>query len=506
MYNLKTMTTRYRCIFLSSLVLIFASLLVLHAQGINPQTNAVQKLIAAIMGPSPIEENLRRLSDEVGGRVPGTEGNRQGVAWALESFRKAGVDSVHTEKFTIPASWAEGDTRLEILAPIRFTPRVVSIAWSPATPAGGIEANVVDVGEGSEDEFTSAGIKIKGSLVLVHSVVLHSWYDLMNEYFRAGPIIDRAVKAGASGILWMSSREQKVLYRHINVYRGQIDQIPQALVSREDALLMSRFATSGQPIRARLSMPNQIGGPIEVENVIAEIRGTDKANEVVMIGAHLDSWELGTGALDNGANCALVVDIARAIRAAGITSRRTLRFALWNGEEQGLLGSWAYAHDHRSELDNMVAFLNLDGGTGAVTGWSLGGRADTIDAVREVVAPIESWGMNEHSLDISGGSDHLDFLFEGVPTLCANQIEANYLVNYHAFSDTLEKVDLFALKRHAAFAAVTMIGIANRDKRIGPRQTHAQIKEQILAIGFDAEMKAFDQWEDFIAGKRGRQP
>jgi Zn-dependent M28 family amino/carboxypeptidase len=303
----------------------------------------------------------------------------------------------------------------------------------------------------------------------------------------------------------MSSREQDLLYRHINSLSGEIDRIPQALVAREDALRIARFVARDVPVRARLEMHNKTGGPLQVENVIAEIRGTDKADEIVMLGAHLDSWEMGSGALDNGANCALVVETARAIRAANIRPRRTIRFALWNGEEQGMLGSWAYAHDHRGELDNLVAYVNLDGGTGAVTGWSLGGRTDTIDAVRQVLAPIASWGMNDHTFDISGGTDHLDFLFEGVPTLCANQVEANYIVNYHASSDTLDKVDLFALKRHTAYTAVTVLGIANRKERLGPRESRDQIEAQLKATGFDQQMKAFGEWDDWTAGRRGRQ-
>ncbi|MGH9789960.1 MAG: M28 family peptidase [Candidatus Acidiferrales bacterium] len=464
-----------------------------------------QRVIAAVMGPSPMEENLRVLSDGIGGRVTGTEANRRGVEWAVAAFKQAGADSVRTEDFTMPASWSEGETRLEVLAPQRFSPRAVSIAWSPATPASGIEAAVADVGNGSAEEFARTGAVAKGALVLVHSHVLRTWADLFEEYFRAPAIIERAIQAGAAGILWTSSREQGLLYRHINSFDGRVDRMVQALVAREDAQRMARFIAAGQPVRARLTMPNKSGGPFTVQNVIADIRGTDKADEIVMIGAHLDSWELGSGALDNGCNSALVVEVARAIRAAGIKPRRTIRFALWNGEEQGLLGSWAYARAHRSELDRFVAYVNIDGGIGHITGWSLGGRGDSVAGVREALAPVESWGMNGHTLDASTGTDHVDFLLEGVPTLNANQVEANYIMNYHASSDTLDKVDIFELKRHAAYAAVTVLGLANRDARLGPRQSRAEVQALIEATGLDAQMKAFGLWEDWAAGRRGRE-
>jgi hypothetical protein len=487
-------------------LILVVSLAAVSLPGAQPQGDAAQRLIGAVMGPSPMEENLRVLSDEIGGRMSGSDANRRSVQWGMEAFRRAGVDSTGTHKFTMPVSWSEGETWLEVLAPQKFSPKVVSIAWSPATPAGGVEGPVVDVGQGTAGQLEQAVGRLKGALVLVHSPVLRTWVDLFGEYFKAPPIIERARAAGAAGILWMSSREQGLLYRHQNAFDGNLDVIPQALVAREDALRMARHIAAGQPVRARLTMPNQVGGPFEVENVIAEIRGTDKADEIVMLGAHLDSWELGTGALDNGANCALVIEVARAIRAAGIRPRRTLRFALWNGEEQGLLGSWAYAGDHRNELDRVVAYLNIDGGTGAVTGYSLGGRGDIEAAVREVLQPLESWGMNAHTLDASTGTDHMDFLLEGVPTLNANQVEANYATNYHATSDTFDKVDLFALRRHAAYIAVTMAGLANRDARPGPRQSRAEIEKLLQDTGLDVQMKAFGMWEDWAAGRRGRQP
>ncbi len=495
-----------RLVILLLLLGVAATAALIEAQQRDSKDETAQRLIGAVLGPSPMEENLRVLTDEIGGRMSGSEANRRGVQWGVDAFRGASVDSVRKHPFTMPVAWREGDTRLEVLTPQKFSAGVVSIAWSPATPAGGIEALVVDVGEGTAAQLDQAASHLNGALLLVHSPVLRTWLDLFDEYFKAPPIIERARQTGAAGILWMSSREQGVLYRHQNSFNGTLDVIPQVLVAREDALRIARHIAAGQPVRARLTMPNQAGESFEVENVIAEIRGTDKAHEIVMLGAHLDSWEMGTGALDNGANCALVIEVARAIRAAGIRPRRTLRFALWNGEEQGLLGSWAYARDHRSDLDRVVAYINIDGGTGAVTGYSLGGRADIEAAVREALQPLESWGMNAHTLDASTGTDHVDFLLEGVPTFNANQVEANYTLNYHATSDTFDKVDLFALKRHAAYIAVTMAGLANRDARPGPRQSRAEIEKLLKETGMDTQMKAFGMWEDWVSGRRGRQP
>ncbi len=230
---------------------------------------------------------------------------------------------------------------------------------------------------------------LKGALLLVNGDVSVTWADLFAEYLRAPDIIERAMKAGAAAILWTSQRERLLLYRHTNTGDGALEELPQAIVAREDALRLSRLiAAHPGKIRARFTMNNKIGGPIEQENVVGEIRGYEKPDEVVLLGAHLDSWELGTGALDNGCNAAMVIEAARAIKATGLVPRRTIRFVLFSGEEEGMLGSWAYVKSHDAELDKIRAVVIFDSGVGRVTGYSLGGRHDMEDPVREALQPL----------------------------------------------------------------------------------------------------------------------
>src|ERR1700752_830583 len=187
----------------------------------------------------------------------------------------------------------------------------------------------------------------------------------------------------------MGARERLLPYRHTNSQNGRIDKIPQAVLAREDAMRLARtVAAYPGKVKVRLDMPNKIGGPIEQENVVSEIRGYEKPDEVVILGAHLDSWELGTGALDNGCNAALVVEAARAIKATGLLPRRTIRFVLFSGEEQGTIGSYEYVKAHRAELDKIGAVIVFDAGIGRVTGYSLGGRRDTEAGVREILKPL----------------------------------------------------------------------------------------------------------------------
>ncbi|MGB0033916.1 MAG: M28 family peptidase [Candidatus Acidiferrales bacterium] len=463
-------------------------------------------IIQSALGASPLEENLRYLSDVIGGRVTGSEAADRAVGWSVEAFRHAGVDEVHTEKFMVPVGWSEGHTYVEVLSPASFPVRVVSIGLSPATPEGGITADVVDVGPGEDAGFAKAGASAKGAIVLVHSNLLVTWDDLVNEYRTNTVVIGRAMKAGAAAIFWMSTRPNLLLYRHTESADGQLEPLPQAVVAREHAERMARLLGSGQKLRVHFEMPNHVTGPVASENVVAEIRGREKPDEFVILGAHLDSWELGTGALDNGCNAALVIDAARAIHSSGTIPRRSIRFVLFTGEEQGLLGSWAYAQAHRAELNRMAAAIVFDAGIGAVTGYSLGGRKDILAAVHDALVPVASLGVKDFTLDAETGTDHFDFLLEGVPTLVANQEPANYVLNYHAESDTFDKVDIGQLKRHVAIAAVTAYALADREERVGARQSRAEIEQLMKETGLETEMKLEGSWGVWASGARGRQP
>ncbi len=467
---------------------------------------AAAKILPQVMGPSPLEENLRRLTDEVGGRVTGSPQMAKAVEWAVTAFRAEGVD-VHTEKYTLPLTWSEGETRLELLGPVRFPLRLVAVGWSPATTASGIEANLIDIGYGDEQDFARIGAAAKGAILLAHTDLGAKWADLFSEYTQPPGVIERSVKVGAAAILWMGARERLLLYRHTNTGDGTLERIPQAVVAREDAMRLARtIASYPGKVRARFSMPNKIGGPVEQENVIGEIRGREMPDETVILGAHLDSWDLGTGALDNGCNAALVIEAARAIKAIGLVPRRTIRFVLFSGEEQGLLGSWQYALAHRPELDKIRAVVIFDSGVGRVTGYSLTGRADIEAGVREILKPLDSWDVSHHTLDGDIGTDNWDFFLEGVPTLVAEQDEANYLPNYHAASDTFDKVDIRELKINTALAAVTAWGLADRAEPVGKRLSRSEMDRLLKETHLDEKMRQQGYWEPWQNGTRGRKP
>jgi carboxypeptidase Q len=467
---------------------------------------AAPKIISSALGASPLADNLRRLTDEIGGRVTGSPAVAKAVAWGVAGFRDAGVDEVRTEKFTVPVTWSEGNSHLEVLSGAPFATHVVSVGWSPATPAGGVEANLVDVGMGDEGDFARAGDGARGAILLVHSEVLRTFAGLFAEYMHDPGVLSRASAAGARAVLWMSTRDAMLLYRHSSTADGSLEMLPQAIVAREDAERLARDLAAGQKLRVRLELPNKIGGPAEQENVVAEIRGREKPDEFVVLGAHLDSWELGTGALDDGCNAALVIEAARDIHLTGLRPRRSIRFVLFGGEEQGMLGSRAYVLAHRTELDRAIAAIVFDEGTGRIAGFSLGGRRDVEPGVRESLEPLASWGVNKNTYDAFWGTDNFDFLLEGVPNLVANQEEANYMPNYHAASDTYDKVDMVNLKLNTAVAGLLAFSIAEHSAPLGRRLSHSEIDALLKQTGLDTQMKTVNLWQSWQGGQRGRQP
>jgi Zn-dependent M28 family amino/carboxypeptidase len=469
------------------------------------ETNSAA-IIGRALAPSPLAEDLRRLTDEVGGRVSGTPAMARAVDWAMGAFHAAGV-AAHTESYTMPLTWSEGATRLDILNGGGFPVALVAEGWSAPTPAGGIEADLLHIGNGTEADFARAGEHARGAILLVDAPVIQSWDDLDNEYDRAVPIKQRAVAAGARAVLWTAGRERRLLYRHTDTVDGELSPLPMATVAREDAMRLARLSDAGSaPLRVRLSMPNVVGGPAQERNVIGEIPGREHPEQVVILGAHLDSWDLGTGALDNGCNAALVIAAARAIQASGFRPRHTIRFVLFSGEEEGFQGSRAYVRQHRSELDQLRAMVVVDSGVGRITGYWLSGRSDILEPLTELLRPLSAFDATELSLAGSLGTDNVDFMLEGVPTLMVDQEPASYMQNYHAASDTYDKVDLRQLAQNVAIAAATVYQIADRAEPLGARLSRADIAQLLERTGLARDMKATGLWEGWATGRRGRAP
>jgi Zn-dependent M28 family amino/carboxypeptidase len=302
----------------------------------------------------------------------------------------------------------------------------------------------------------------------------------------------------------MSSRPNGRLYRH-NASLGPDNRHPLLVMEREAALRCARLLRAGHTLYLSPIIEVDAGGAYESFNVIGEIRGRERPDEVVIVGAHLDSWDLGTGALDNGCNVALILDLARQIQALGLVPRRTVRFALWNGEEQGLVGSWGYVKSHAGELDGHVMAASFDIGSGRISGFFTGGRAEVVRATDAALEPVRGLGPFAQVDEPIVGTDNYDFMLEGVPNLVANQEPANYGPNYHAESDTFEKVDLRQLRLNAAVAAAVTWAFAQSDARVA-RQSGAEVEQLVTGTSLGDQMRSMGLFTAWQEGQRGRRP
>ncbi|MDQ6830001.1 MAG: M20/M25/M40 family metallo-hydrolase [Gemmatimonadota bacterium] len=490
------------------LAVVTMSLLVRAAAAQNPTPSVstarqdVGRLIAALLGDSPLVRDLAVLSDEIGGRATGSPPNLRAVEWGIARFRDAGVD-MRKEPFTMPSLWLERSATVTIAGEgIRFSPRVAAMPFSVASPPAGITAPLIDIGFGGDADFKTAGAKVKGAIILVEQKELLDVDGLFREYDESAKIEDRAFAADAAGIVYMGSRPNDLLYRH-NVAIGSRNTRPMLVMESDGAKRALRLLRAGRTLTITEMIDIESGGPYQSFNVVGEIRGATRPTEIVLIGSHLDSWDLGSGSLDNGANVAIMIDVARQMKRLGIRPARTVRFALWNGEEQGMEGSFGYVRAHAAELDRHVMTMAFDIGCGRINGFFTNGRADILSAVDRALEPVAGLGPFMQVNAPIVGTDNFDFMLQGVPNLVANQEAASYGPNYHARSDTFDKCDAQQLRLNAAIAAAVALGFADSDE-LFPRSTRAQVEELMRTTDLAQQMKTFNLWEGWAAGTRGR--
>jgi len=480
------------------LLLMLATLIAAAAYAADDATG-VLRLTGRILGDTPTMADLRELTDRIGGRISGTPACDRAIEWAAAKFRAAGVDAVAVEPFTLPFAWAPRSVDAASLSPAAFPLRVAASPGTAGTSGGRpVEASLVDAGDGSAEAFAKLEGSAKNAIALVSNPEMKSLDDLFAEYMKSPTMLIAARTAGVAAVLLQSSRPRGLLYRHPMTVNGTIDPMPVAVVAREQAERLLRLTADG-PVRVRLAIDNAIVSNVTSRNVIAEIRGTDRKEEIVLVGAHLDAWDLGTGANDNGVSCAEVIDLARQIAASGLKPRRTVRFALFTGEEQGMIGSDAYVKTHAAELDRHTAVVIYDIGSGKLGGIYLNGREELRDAVSAALAPVASLGPYAQSIEALDGTDNMGFLLAGVPNLVGNQDPVPYLPDYHAESDTFDKVDARETKAAEAALGALVWDLANRDVRIGRRQNRAEVEALIKATHLDDQMKAFGQWDAWVA-------
>ena len=450
--------------------------------------------LAASIYNGPSMTTLGELADGIGGRLTGSPAYVRSTEWAAAKFRSYGIANVRLEPFTMAAGWQRGTASAAILTPLPRPLHVASLGWAPSTSAGGVQGAVVIVADAEPDTLRSREHELRGKIVLLDSARITA-----EGYGKALPKLEAAwntfAKAGVLGVIVPDRERNNVINAHAGLWSSKLLPVPAAQIGMEDAKLIQRDLERG-PVTIQLTIENQTSGQITVNNVVAEIRGSEHPEEWILIGAHLDSWDFGTGAQDNGSGAVSVIEVARAMMSLGKPPRRSIRFALWGGEEEGIYGSYAYTQTHKGELKKCIAVLNTDNGAGHPKGWKVEGRED----VRKAMQPLsdgllQNLNGGDLSLETTYDTDHGPFMLQGIPVLDLWVDMTKYFEVHHKSSDTLDKVDSLDFKGGEAIVAVTAYAIAQSETPIAPHIDHEAVGEIVKKAKLEDLLENVGVWK-----------
>jgi len=477
-----------------ALLLTAALCIILAASAIRPAAadSAISRLVGEVFANGQQMKYLTLLSDEIGSRLTGTPGARRAEEAMEAEMKRLGLANVRREPFSIPVSWERGSAVATLVSSGNRALTVASYTWTPGT-AGPVEGEVVDVGAGRTEDIQHLGARLKGAIALA-TLAGATIDDVIANFYRT-PLLAKEVKeAGGAALLIASDKQHAMLFTAPVEFNARVAALPTLSIAREDAGLIQRWLSQGRTPRVRLDVRNKLGPAFDSTNVIGEIAGRERPEEVVVVGAHLDSNDLGPGALDNGAGSAAVMETARAIKALGLAPRRTIRCVLFMGEEEGMLGSNAYVRRHRGEMDRTVAAVIMDIGAGRPLGWFSMGRSDLDAQVRELMAPLQQFGLAAVEHAAFAATDNAAFMAEGVPNLVMLQDETPYTPVHHTIADTVDKADPRDFATCAATLAATAYALADRPERFGRRLTTDEIKKLATETRVDAQWRAAGIW------------
>jgi carboxypeptidase Q len=447
---------------------------------VSTETRAVvQKIIGDTLVNGRAYEYDRQLADEIGPRLTGSANYLKAVAWGEQKFKELGLTNVHTETFKIDTWEPEPGATGQVLSPVNHTLHLWSYGWSSSTPAKGADGDLVYLPSFTEEGLNKMRDQVRGRIVLFDVDSLPQPM-VMAKYFRAANALASMepvallVRGGPNG-----TENMGYLFPG-----GTLVGFPVAQIGAEDSLLLRRLLGRG-PVRIGLQFTNHCSKAVEIPQVVGDIRGSEAPDEVVILGAHLDSWNPGTGAQDNGTGVATVIDAAREMQSLGHAPRRTVRFILFGGEEQGKVGSVAYAKQHRAEMDKIDAVLITDTGAEPSKGWLLMGRTDEQEALAQVEPLLSGLGSGGSSTETREllETDHIGFDVLGVPTLVLWTDMLKYMTLHHKASDTFDSVDKATLLQGDATVIATTYAIANAATVFAPHLDAKSVKEMMKPTG-----------------------
>jgi hypothetical protein len=479
-------------ILLVSLPLVYAqSVPPAESKSLSPETqSALVRLGGQLMMAGKAYDYDRHLADDIGPRLTGSANSNEAAGWAESEFTRLGLANVHRESWEIPATWEpETLATARLLKPHEQRLHLESEGWSPSTPEGGVRGAIFYVKELNPDAVKASAAQIKDAIVLVDGDSLSG--DKLRRFGRLFDALRMTGDEGARGLIFGLGTTNNAPSLIGNTdFKGILANVPCGNLGEEDTLLLKRLLKEGT-VEVEFSFKNRIRPHVKVDNVVAEIPGRESNGEYVLIGGHLDSWNPGTGAQDNGTGASTVLAVAEAVKAAGLTPRRTMRFVLFGGEEEGLIGSVHYARDHAAELAKCVADFVSDSGSEAPKGWYTFGRDDETHALDPLAPLLSSLGAGGATDEgrFTFQTDEAPFLVRGVPSFVLWTPTEKYMLLHHKPSDTFDKVDERDLNLGVAVVGVTAYAFADAHTTL-PHLDSAAVESEFK------NLKVYEQYQD----------
>jgi hypothetical protein len=480
----------------------------------GPDEDGTKPALVRIAGEGMMNSHafgfLTELSDDVGARVTGSSADRKAEEWGIAKMKAIGLENVHTEKYTIWRGWTRGTSEGEILSPARHKLHVDAMGWTGSTAPGGAEGDVVTVNLFDIDSEINNAARLKGKVVLMVTRGKPRKSGIM--YFaQFGDFLKAAGSAGAIAVIGGQgggkSAGMNLTHTGILGFNAEFS-VPVLSMTAEDQGQLERFLERGITPRVRFNVQNSFtSGPVETANVVGEIRGREHPEEVLVVGGHLDSWDLAEGTTDNGSGVATTLGAAEAIAHSGQRPRRTIRFVLFTGEEQGLDGSFAYVQQHKAELPNHLGDLVLDFGQGRVKGFQLGGRDDLVPAFEPFANALSNFRALQVDDKVESGTDTLPFSMAGLPGINMDQESSEYNHTHHSAADALEAQKPDVLTQNATLMALAAFWIADRPERFASPWPAERTAKMLRAQHQYEELDAFHLWPfgDLGADEKNKQ-
>ncbi|MEQ9091374.1 MAG: M28 family metallopeptidase [Balneola sp.] len=421
------------------------------------------KLIKSALANNLGFERLAHLTDYYGPRLSGSEVLEQGIDWVVQEMEKDGFDRVWTQPVTVP-HWVRGKESITLDAPIQKELPMASLGGSVGTPEEGITAEVMLVK--SFEDLEKRGSEAKGKIVLFN--VPFTTYGQTVQYRVNGASAAAKHGAVASALASVASYSMQTPHTGTMSYEDGVRKIPHAAITVEDANLIERFIKRGETVSLTLKMEAENLPDAQSRNVIAEIKGSEFPEEIIVMGGHIDAWDNGHGAMDDGGGCVAAWEALRLIKETGIRPKRTIRVVLWTNEENGLRGANEYLRwvkEDEKSLDNHILAMESDAGVFDPIGFGFSGSDDAykiLSSIGELLKPADSGEVRKGG----GGADIGPLMRNGVPGMGLNVDGSKYFWFHHTAVDTIDKLNIDDFNECVATMAVFAYAVADLDVRL----------------------------------------